>query len=103
MDTVVLEHWRRLGRFRARHVALARGEHRRLAAEPYTFSRVDRASGDRVVVVVGLAAAASVNVRGVFKDGEAVHDAFSGQTRKVRNGTLQVPAAALALLEAVER
>lgn len=103
VDAGVLEHWRRLCRFRARHVALARGEHRQLAAEPYTFSRIDRASGDRVVVVLGPAAEASVNVQGVFNDGETVHDAFSGQTRKVRNGTLQLPAAALALLETVGR
>jgi len=100
MDTAVLDHWRRLGRFRARHVALARGEHRQLAAEPYTFSRIDRASGDRVVVALRLAATASVTVQGVFADGDTVHDAFSGHTYKVRSGAVQLPAAALALLEA---
>lgn len=103
VDTAVLDHWRRLGRFRARHVALARGEHRQLAVEPYAFSRIDRASGDRAVVAMALAAAASVNVQGVFADGETVHDAFSGQTHTVRNGRLQLPAAPLALLEAVAR
>ena len=46
----VLAHWRKLGSFRARHVALARGEHRELAGAPYAFSRIDAASGDRVVV-----------------------------------------------------
>jgi alpha-amylase len=100
MDTAVLDHWRRLGRFRARHVALAHGEHRQIAAEPYTFSRIDRASGDRVVVALGLTVAASVTVQGVFADGDTVRDAFSGHTYKVRGGTVQLPAAMLTLLEA---
>jgi hypothetical protein len=53
------------------------------------------------VVTLGLAAAASVTVQGVFADGDTVHDAFSGHTYKVRNGAVRLPAATLALLEAV--
>ncbi|HWU89877.1 MAG TPA: alpha-amylase family glycosyl hydrolase, partial [Kofleriaceae bacterium] len=39
IDQAVLAHWRALGAFRARHVAIARGVHARLAERPYVFSR----------------------------------------------------------------
>jgi alpha-amylase len=97
-DAAVLEHWRRLGRFRARHVALARGAHAQLADAPYTFSRIDGASGDRVAVALQVAEGAAVSVQGVFDDGQALHDAYSGRTLTVRNGTVQAPAAAPVLL-----
>jgi alpha-amylase len=97
-DAAVLEHWRRLGRFRARHVALARGAHAQLADAPYTFSRIDPASGDRVAVALQVAEGAAVSVQGVFEDGQALHDAYSGRTLTVRNGTVQAPAAAPVLL-----
>jgi alpha-amylase len=97
-DAAVLEHWRRLGRFRARHVALARGAHAQLADAPYTFSRIDPASGDRVAVALQVAEGAAVSVQGVFDDGQALHDAYSGRTLTVRNGTVRAPAAAPVLL-----
>ena len=35
----ILEHWRKLGQFRQAHPAVGAGEHQRLRAEPYIFSR----------------------------------------------------------------
>jgi len=49
----VLTHWAQAGTFRARHRALANGEHKQLSEAPYTFSRVEPLSGDRVVVAMG--------------------------------------------------
>ncbi len=84
LDRDVLDHWRRLGRFRARHVALARGVHTKRADAPYVFSRVD--GDDRVIVALGAKGATTIDVAGVFADGTIVRDAYSGATAKVVNG-----------------
>ncbi len=41
----VLEHWRKLGTFRRAHPAVGAGEHRRLQAAPYIFSRTLETAG----------------------------------------------------------
>ena len=100
-DTVnpaVLAHWQRLGSFRARHVALARGEHQRLGSTPYSFSRTDRASGDRVVVGLDVAAGARLAVGSVFAEGAVLTDAYSGRRLVVHGGAVDVPQAAPAVL-----
>jgi alpha-amylase len=97
-DAAVLAHWRRLGSFRARHVALARGEHERLGSAPYTFARQDRASGDRVVVALNVAAGARVPVGRAFADGDRLRDAYSGHSLTVSAGQVTVDAAAPAVL-----
>ncbi len=99
MDTALLQHWRKLGQFRSRHVALARGEHRMLQDEPYAFARVDAASGDRVLVALRLTKPASVPVGGVFAEGEHLHDAYTGQRHVVRDGAVHLPAQPVVLLE----
>lgn len=98
VDHKVLAHWRRLGAFRARHVALARGEHERLGNSPYSFARIDRASGDRVVVGLDVAAGAVLAVGGVFAEGEVLNDAYSGQRVTVKAGAVTMAAAAPAVL-----
>jgi alpha-amylase len=104
VDAKVLEHWRKLGTFRARHVALARGEHARLGTEPYTFSRIDAGSGDKVVVAMNVAAGASVPVGPVFKDGDTLIDAYSGQRLSVQGAAVKAAVAApVVLLEGVVR
>lgn len=99
IDTALLQHWRKLGQFRSRHVALARGEHRMLQDEPYAFARVDAATGDRVLVALRLAKPASVPVGGVFAEGERLHDAYTGQRHVVRDGAVHLPAQPVVLLE----
>jgi len=102
VDAAVLAHWRALGSFRARHVAVAHGEHHRLASAPYTFSRVD--GDDRVVVALEVAAGASVAVAPVFADGETVRDAYTGADHVVRAGAVAIAAASrVVLLERVGR
>ena len=99
IDHALLAHWRKLGNFRARHVALARGAHQMLADTPYVFSRVDAASGDRVVVAWNVTGPQQLPVAGVFADGERVRDAYSGQTAMVRNGRVTIDAQRWVLLE----
>jgi alpha-amylase len=98
-DPVVLAHWRKLGQFRARHVALARGQHSRLADTPYVFSRVH--ADDRVVVALGVRDGMAIPVGTVFAEGSMVADAYTGATARVAAGkVVLVPGAAgVVLLE----
>jgi alpha-amylase len=87
-DAALLEHWKKLGQFRARHVALAKGAHAKLADAPYTFSRVH--PQDKVVVAMGAKEGTAIKVAGVFADGEQVRDAYTGITAKVAGGAVQI-------------
>ena len=98
-DAALLSHWRRLGSFRARHVALARGVHRQLADAPYTFSRIDAASGDRVVVAMNAAGQAGIAVGDTFAEGTRLRDAYSGRTAVVKAGRVDLQAERWVLLE----
>ena len=98
-DPAVLAHWRKLGQFRAHHVALARGQHVKLADAPYTFSRIT--ADDRVVVALGAKGTVKLPVAGVFADGSRVHDAYGGSTVTVVDGKAEIAAdaAGVVLLE----
>jgi len=82
-------------------VALAKGEHAKLADAPYTFSRVH--PDDRVVVAIGASGATQVSVAAVFTEGQKVHDAYSGADGVVTGGKVSVAAdpSGVVLLEAV--
>jgi hypothetical protein len=75
IDKTVLTHWRTLGSFRQRHVAIAHGVHARLAASPYVFSRVDGV--DRVVIALDVPAGATLPVAPVFAEGERLRDGYA--------------------------
>jgi alpha-amylase len=102
-DEAVLSHWRALGSFRSHHVAIAHGAHTRLAARPYVFSRVDSApdgSGDRVVIAIDVPAGATIPLRTVFSDGQALRDAYAGIAYVVHAGSITIAAASrIVLLE----
>jgi len=106
VDEAVLAHWRALGSFRARHVALARGGHTRLLARPYVFGRVDAPRGDRVddrvddrvIVALDVPAGTTLPVAPVFPDGQALRDAYSGTGYVVRGGSIRIAAAGRAVL-----
>jgi len=99
MDTALLAHWRKLGTFRHRHVALARGEHRPLAQAPFTFSRIDKESGDRVVVAMNAAGSTSIVVGDTFPDGTKVRDAYTGLPGIVAGGRVALTAQRWVLIE----
>ena len=99
IDAKVLAHWRKLGTFRARHQALAVGEHQQLTEKPYVFSRVDKASGDRVVVALEANGEVQVSVAGVFPDGATLVDAYTGRTAVVAGGAVKLKAERFVLLE----
>ena len=89
--TDVLEHWRKLGRFRRAHPAVGAGVHRTLQAKPYIFSRVLESGRavDRVLVAMDQGEGAkTIPLFGVFPDGTDVVDAYTGTWGKVRNGNV---------------
>jgi alpha-amylase len=67
LDAATLAHARKLGQFRLRHPALARGEHRLIAEKPYAFARVT--DGDAVIAVPEAQGTLALQVHGVFADG----------------------------------
>ncbi len=89
----ILEHWRKLGRFRRAHPAVGVGAHRRHQTEPYIFSRIletDEVT-DRVLVAMDLGAGSrTIPVFGVFPDGTELTDAYSGQTATITNGEISL-------------
>jgi alpha-amylase len=82
----ILEHWRRLGRFRRDHPALGAGSNRTLQAKPYIFSRTlltDQVD-DRVVVAMNQPKGAkTIPLFGFFPSGTELVDAYSGDTGTV--------------------
>jgi alpha-amylase len=87
----VLEHWRKVGRFRRAHLAVGAGAHRRLQAEPYIFSRTLETDGhvDRVLVAMDQGEGSKVvPVFDVFPEGSELVDAYSGATGRVTNGEI---------------
>lgn len=103
IDHAVLEHWQKLGQFRARHVAIARGVHQKISDVPYVFARVDEQSGDRVVIAIDVYGEISIDVGGVFLEGDAVADAYTGWTGNVNAGRITLLADGVVLLEQSNR
>ena len=97
MDSATLAHARKLGQFRLRHPALARGEHRFINDKPYAFARVMK--GDAVIAVPEAQGALALQVHGVFADGALLRDAYTNHTYLVKNGAVAVNAAGTVLLE----
>jgi alpha-amylase len=102
----VLEHWRKLGRFRRAHPAVGAGVHRTHQIEPYIFSRT-LGSGrrtDRVLVAMDQGnGAKTVPVFGIFADGTRLVDAYTGVAGTVRNGKVSVTTASDLVLLAERR
>jgi alpha-amylase len=89
----ILEHWRKLGRFRHDHPALGAGEHHMLQAKPYVFSRTLERGGlvDRVLVAMDQGQGPkSIPAFGVFPDGTALLDSYSGITGTVTDGKISL-------------
>jgi alpha-amylase len=96
MTSQVLQHWRKLGRFRRDHPAVGAGEHRTLQESPYIFSRTLARDGamDRVLVAMDQGEGEkAIPVFGLFPEGAELVDAYSGTAATVTDGsvTLMTP------------
>jgi len=97
LDSATLAHARKLGQFRQRHVALARGEHRLISEVPYAFARV--AGADKVIVAPDAQGELTLKVHGIFADGATVRDGYSKLTYTVINDAVAIKANGTVLLE----
>ena len=100
----VLDHWRKLGRFRQAHPAVGAGEHERLQEVPYVFLRTLHTGNmsDRVVVALDqVEGAKTIPVAGAFPRGTQLVDVYSGERGTVADGeiTLDTPFATVLLAE----
>jgi alpha-amylase len=89
----VLQHWRKLGRFRRAHPAVGAGVHRTLQKKPYIFSRTlgSGATEDRVLVAMDQGKGAkTIPVFGVFADGTVLVDGYSGAVGTVTTGVVSI-------------
>jgi alpha-amylase len=89
----ILEHWRKLGRFRRAHPAVGAGEHRRHQVEPYIFSRTLETEhlSDRVLVALDQGSGSkTIPVFDVFPEGTQLVDAYSGKTGTVADGKISL-------------
>lgn len=85
----ILNHWQKLGTFRKNHPSIGAGTHKMISEKPYVFQRTysNENYEDRVVVGLNLGnGEKTIGVGGVFKDGDKVNDAYSGNTATVKNG-----------------
>lgn len=90
---LVLNHWQKLGQFRADHPAVGAGMHQMITASPYYFYRSYQKNNYSDLVVIGLElekGLKTIDVSKLFKDGDLLHDAYSGQSAQVKNGKILI-------------
>lgn len=89
----ILDHWRKLGRFRRAHPAVGAGRHERLQQQPFVFSRTLEVEGyaDRVLVLLdGEPGAKTLPVFRLFEDGTELLDYYSGKRVRVEGEQVMV-------------
>tara|TARA_R110002049_G_scaffold26361_2_gene91840 strand:+ start:35311 stop:36972 length:1662 start_codon:yes stop_codon:yes gene_type:complete len=89
----ILNHWQKLGQFRANHPAIGAGVHQMITQKPYLFYRSYQKEDYKDLVVVGLdlpKGEKKLDVSKVFEEGELLHDAYSNQTVKVMGGKIML-------------
>ncbi|WP_372936529.1 alpha-amylase family glycosyl hydrolase [Seonamhaeicola sp.] len=92
-NSEILKHWQKLGQFRNNHPAVGAGKHQMLSSNPFVFSRSfsKKDYHDKVVVGLNLPKGKKIiNVSSVFQNGENLHEAYSNQDLKVKNGKVSV-------------
>ncbi len=85
----LLNHYQKLGKFRANHPAVGAGVHKMISNQPYYFSRILTKGNFTDKVIIGLDVKEQlkeVNVAGVFDDGNQLKDFYSGASMSVMNG-----------------
>jgi alpha-amylase len=91
--SALLQHWRKIGRFRRDHPAVGAGAHRTLQVKPLIFSRILDSGGKRDRVLVAMdqgIGAKTIPLFGVFRDGTRLVDAYSGVKGTVKKGKVSI-------------
>lgn len=101
--TDVLEHTKKLGKFRQDHPAVGAGRHQLISESPYAFSRTyaDGDYKDAVIIALNLGRdKTDIDVSTVFREGEMVRDVYSGLKSQVKKGKVSfMPVKGILLLE----
>jgi alpha-amylase len=88
-NAAILDHWQKLGQFRAKHPAIGGGMHQMVTAQPYYFYRSYQQGEYKDIVLIGLnvhKGGKSIDVSKIFSDGDTIYDAYSDTTTEVVNG-----------------
>ncbi len=91
--SALLQHWRKLGRFRRDHPAVGAGVHRTLQVKPFIFSRTLETGGGSIGCWwrwIREPGAKTIPVFGVFRDGTRLVDAYSGVSGTVKEGKVSL-------------
>lgn len=99
IDQSLLSHAQKLIQFRAKHIAIARGEHARLSEQPYVFVRKDPSRQDKVVIAPEVSGKVTLPMLKVFAEGQKLRDAYSGVMVEVKNDAVSLEAQGMVLLE----
>ena len=89
----VLDHWNKLGQFRANHPAIGAGIHQMITQKPYVFYRSFQNKNQKDLVVVGLdlkGKRKTLELSNLFEDGTQLYDAYSKQAVIVENGKVEI-------------
>ena len=92
-NKAVLDHWQKLGRFRAKHPAVGAGVHQMISKQPYTFYRSYYQNDKNDLVVIGLhmpKGSKTLDVSKVFNDGDKLFDAYSNNEVVVKDGKVVI-------------
>jgi len=101
-NNTIHQHWKKMGQFRNRHISIGAGTHTKLKDSPYTFKR--EKDDDKVVVVIDASGPTTVNVSGIFNNGDTLRDFYTGATAVVSSGnvTFTPDSKGVILIEKVE-
>ncbi len=89
----ILEHWQKLGQFRAAHPAVGAGKHKLILEEPYYFSRSYTSENfeDQVIIGIDLPEGKKVvDVSSIFKNGDRIIDKYSNTLTEVKEGKVEI-------------
>lgn len=84
IDNDILSHWKKISKFREKHISISSGKHFGMNISPYIFKR--ERDADKVVCVIGATGSTEVNVSGIFADGDILIDFYTGNTATVAGG-----------------
>ena len=89
----ILSHWQKLGQFRRDHPAVGAGTHQIISDQPYIFKRSFERDNFKDMVLIGIdvpKGEKTIDVSTSFKNGEIVHDAYSGISAEVKDGKVLI-------------
>ena len=89
----ILQHWQKLGQFRAKHPAIGAGIHQMITQQPYYFYRSYSKGSYNDLVVIGLGVHKgnkSIDVSKIFREGDTIQDFYSGVNDVVKKGRITI-------------